>query len=506
MVILIAVTGAGIVRARWWRAALILVLAGTLAVVTACGGGSDARRAKSKPGDQAVNAPQRGPQLHTTDSRSRMGVVDGGRAAPYNYAPSVLRDGRGTKMWWCSQLPGASAAGDDVLYAKAPHVDGPYSKAKAVFSGTGRNTFDRVHTCDPSVIRVHGTYYMYYTGAADEREHANSIGIAQSTDGVNWRRAAAGEPIASPAMGVRKGNTYGAGQPSVLHLNGWYYLLYTDTSNRSSGWNGAGQFVLRAKDPTFSEHVQGLTDHGFIDKGLITPGNARSVVDAFSADWTYSDALDAFAVAHETKRGTQITFYDKKLRTQPYRPLMLKGPWKEGPGLVRRPDGHLPVSAAEPCRRVPVDVVRATTGEDAPTGLSHFGLDVTGARGCHTTGRALALLHGYGVASPKGTVDIVRDGGLVRVQRRSVAEALTTGVLDRRVPSLERAPVLAHLKTGAPAVRASGRQLGLLLSDRKLWPVGKQEVARLNASRTTVIKPGRWDAYPAGQNLSDPAG
>lgn len=503
MVTLAAVTGAGTIRDRWWRVALTLVLAGTLAVVTACDGGSG-RRAKL--GEQAVNAPQRGPALHTADARKRMRIVDGGRAAPYNYAPSVMRDGRDTKMWWCSQLPDASAPGDDVLYAQAPHVDGPYSKAKAVFSGTGRDTFDRVHTCDPSVIRVNGTYYLYYTGAADDREHANSIGIAKSTDGVTWRRAAAGEPIASPAMGVRKNNTYGAGQPSVLHLNGWYYLLYTDTSNRSAGDNGAGQFVLRAKDPTFSEHVQGLTDDGFVDKGLITPGNARSIVDAFSADWAYSDALGAFAVAHETKHGTQVTFYNKTLRTQPYQPLLLEGPWKEGPGLVRRPNGHLPVSKTNPCRRVPVDVVRATTGRDAPSGLSHFGKDVIGARGCRTTDRALALLHGYGVVSPRGTVDIVQDGGLVRVQRRSVAEALSNRVLDQRIPALAGAPVLARLDAGAPALRAPGRGLGLRLSDRKLWPVGDPEVARLNASRTTLVDPGRWDAYPPGQNLSDPAG
>src|SRR6266536_4517690 len=65
----------------------------------------------------------------------------------YDYAPSIMRDGR-YRMWWCGGV-----AGDWILYADADSLDGPWTTPQAVFQpSTVPGAFDNLHTCDPSVI------------------------------------------------------------------------------------------------------------------------------------------------------------------------------------------------------------------------------------------------------------------------------------------------------------------------------------------------------------------
>ncbi|WP_137812318.1 beta-xylosidase [Gandjariella thermophila] len=460
-------------------------------------------------GGRTTSPPPPPAPLATDGGRTGPGVVaSGGPDAPYNYAPTVLLDHGRYRMWWCSQLPGVGQPGDDVVYAEAGGPDGPFAApdgrpADPVFHGEGGG-FDAVHTCDPSVIGVGGMYYLYYTGAAGDRARGNAIGVAVSRDGITWARAAGGQPIVLPSEEVARENTYGAGQPSALYLDGWYYLMFTDTTGRAAGWNGAGQFVLRARDPVFATDRQVLTGSGFTPASGAKGPRTRSIVDAFSADWMWVDALNAFAVAHETAQGTTITFWDRDFTRNPYQPVLVGGAWREGPGLVRRPDGHAPVSTDDPCGRVPVDVVRATRDGAAPTDLAHFGIDLRGIAGCADPGRAAAVLDGYAVPSPQRTVDLVIGGVLVRVDRRSVAAALAVRVLDARPPGVDGLRIAAHLAAAVPAVRADGRPVGLLLDDGRLWPVPSADVATLNSSAVQQVSPERWDGYPRGTDLAAP--
>lgn len=451
------------------------------------------------------------PATLTVDNvrRSDGVIAAGGEDAVYNYAPSVLVEDGTVRMWWCSQYTAAEPAGDDILYATASSVDGPYTgpgggSPAAVFSGNPGG-FDAVHTCDPSVLRVDGTYYMYYTGAADDRTHGNSIGLATSPDGVHWTRAGGGAPIVEPAHDVHRDNVYGTGQPAAVYLGGWFYLMFTDTTGADAGANGAGQFVLRSKDPTFGTGVQALGPDGFMPVPGPDATRSHSVVDAFSADLMWVDALEAFAIAHETANGTTITFYDRGFTHHPYQPVLVPGPWEEGPGLVRQPKGHAPVSGTDPCARVPIDLVRATTiGEaDAPTGLRHFGLDLVEVSGCATPQRALAVLDGFAVPSPVRTMDLIAGGDLVRVQRRSVAAALADRVLDHRPEALEQLSVSARIPAGAPVLSTDDGSVGLLL-DGTLWPVrglDAAELAELNASPVRTITTAKWNSYPRGAVL-----
>ncbi|OLR91701.1 glycoside hydrolase family protein [Actinokineospora bangkokensis] len=443
--------------------------------------------------------------LGTDRVRGGGGVVAaGGRDSVYNYGPTLMVDGGRYRMWWCSQLGIANPPGDDILLAEAKGPGGPYTgpdgtPGTPVFSGSFTG-FDAVHTCDPSVIKVGGTYYLYYTGAAGAHANGNAIGLATSRDGRVWSRANGGAPIVSASHNVHRANEYGAGQPAVAHVDGWFYLMFTDTTGRGAGRNGAGQFVLRARDPAFGTDVELLGENGF-ERTMGTGDRDRSVVDAFSADLMWVDALDAFAIAHETSDGTTLTFWDREFRRHPYQPAVVRGPWKEGPGLVRDPEGHALPSLDDPCQRVPVDLVRATTNAAAPTDLRWYGADLTGTAACLDATRALRTLEGFAMPSPERTIDLVLGGKVVRVERRAVADRLAVKVLDRRVPALDSVPVEAHLTSAAPGVRIGPKQAGLLLDDKRLWALSDPALAATNSSALADITPRDWAGYQRGPDL-----
>jgi hypothetical protein len=455
--------------------------------------------------EQVVQGSQSIP-LHTANPRGSQGVVaSGGHAAPYNYAPTVLETGGTYRMWWCSQLPGAPRPGDQILTAASLSENGPFTAPNGAHAqqafGNSASGFDRLHTCDPSVIEVKGVYYLYYTGTSDQAGNHNAIGMATSTDGVHWNRADGGKPILSASGDVRRANAYGAGQPSALFLNGWFYLMFTDTTGAAADAQGAGQFVLRSPDPSFQQNVQALGQNGFAPVASATGRRTRSVDDTTTSDWMWVDALQSFAIAADGAAGTTITFWDANFTHHPYQQIVIGGAQREGPGLVRAADGHAPVSTADPCGELKLDVIRATGGGGQPNGLRHFGVDVTRLRACGQRATALALLSGFAVPAPDRTVDLVVGDQLVEVERRSVALSLAVGMLDNPPAFVATLPVVAHLRAGVPAMAAPGRPVGLAL-DGKLWVVGGATVAQLNSSAVRDVTDQQWDAYPRGADLS----
>lgn len=444
-------------------------------------------------------------ELKTGNPRNSKGVIAaGGADAPYNYGPTVMLVGERKRMWWCSQYGAAKPPGDDILHASSASLGGRFTSGgrmpRAVFSGSGRG-FDGKHTCDPSVIKVNGVYYLYYTGARGDHAFGNSIGLATSKDGVRWRRANGGKPIVSPSLGKRRANRYGVGQPAAVHVDGKFYLMFTDTTAQAAGWNGAGQFLLRSPDPAFREDVEALSPEGFVSVRDTKRARTSSLADAFSADLVWIDVLDAFAVAHQTVKGTTLTFWDREFKVNPLDPISVPGPWREGPGLVRGPRGHAPISVSDPCGTIPVDVVRATKDTGAPTDIRHYGLDLHGAPGCTDPFRALKVLDGYAMPSPERTMDLVVRGKLVRVDRRSVAVALASRVLERRPAQLVPLRVDARLPAGAPVLYAPSHGGGMLLSDGRIWPLALDGLADLNGSPERTVSDRKWTSLPLGTAL-----
>ncbi|WNV84186.1 beta-xylosidase [Umezawaea sp. Da 62-37] len=493
----------------------LLAILAAAALLSSCSAGVAMTRAEGTGPVDPPAAPQKqrtapADAIPLAFDRARGGagvIAAGGGDSPYNYGPTVLVENGRNRMWWCSQLGVAVPAGDDLLYAESPSADGPFTApdgtmALPVLSGSV-NGFDGVHTCDPSVIHVGSTYYLYYTGASGEHAHGNGIGVATSADGISWQRGHNGQPIIGPAYDTIRDNTYGSGQPAALFLDGWFYLMFTDTTGRAAGWNGAGQFVLRSKDPVFQSGVQALGDRGFATVSVTNAPRARSVVDAFSADWMWVDALNAFAIAHETESGTSLTFWNSDFTTQPYKQITVPGPWREGPGLVRTSQGHAPIAVEDPCGRVPIDVVRATVdgAAGAPTDLAHFGMDLAGVPGCATK-EAASVLEGFAVPSPERTMDLVHGGKVVRLERRSVTDRLAGVVLERRPAIVDQLPVVADIPSGAQAVRSPDGQVGVLLDGGKVWLIGDETVAALNSSTVKQATDQEWKSYEQAGDLS----
>lgn len=267
-----------------------------------------------QPPAQETKAPPPRDKLKLTVENGRRSpgtVIAGTGDAVYNYAPAVMLDGGKVRTWWCSQMGTAQPTGDDILYSEGPGPDGPFTAALPVLSGSG-TSFDAMHTCDPSLVKIGDTYYLYYTAASrDNHANGSAVGVATSKDGISWTRANNGQAMLGTSDDIIRENTYGAGQQSAVYLDGWVYLLFTDTTGYAAASNGAGQFVLRSKNPLFTTGVESLGPQGFKPVQSTTEARTRSVVEAFSADWMWIDAASAFAIAHSTEAGTTITFWNR---------------------------------------------------------------------------------------------------------------------------------------------------------------------------------------------------
>ncbi len=77
----------------------------------------------------------------------------------YDYAPSVIFDGK-YRMWWCGLgVKRGSRLIDHIYYSESPTASGPWTTPKVVFKPTfGDSDFDGEQTCDPSVIVINGKY------------------------------------------------------------------------------------------------------------------------------------------------------------------------------------------------------------------------------------------------------------------------------------------------------------------------------------------------------------
>jgi len=405
-----------------------------------------------EPGPTSRVPPSQHRAAPAADQPERLAVRHrrGGRGAIAAGSVPTVIEGARTRMWWCGQ-------GGDILHAGATGMNHRFTTPRAVLSGGKRGT----RRCDPSVVKSDGVYHLYYTSATGD--HGTAIGLATSKDGLRWR--ASGMPIAR-----------GAGQPAVVHVGGWFYLMFTDTTA------GGRQTLLRSRDPEFQQGVQKL--------GSIS-----------GADLMWVDVLDAFAVARQTRGGTTLAFWNRDFTEQPYSEVTVPGPGRDGPGLVRTPAGHAPVSERDPCGTVPIDLVRAT---GKTSGLRHAGLDLVGAPGCADRDDALRLLDGYAFPSPEHTMDLITDGQLIRIERRSVAVSLAQGGVLGARPTLPKLAVSARLNSGAPVLRSRDGGIGLLLDDR-LWPLRTpslaKRIARLNATDVRLVSDITWVAYPVASTL-----
>ena len=81
-------------------------------------------------------------------------------------------------------------------------------------------SFDERAVADPYVIRVGEYLYMYYLG--QDRAVRQRIGLARSTDGIRWEKLRA-----SPVLELDLDHEAGVGEPAVWQSDGFYWMLFT---------------------------------------------------------------------------------------------------------------------------------------------------------------------------------------------------------------------------------------------------------------------------------------
>lgn len=192
--------------------------------------------------------------------------------AGYDYAPAVMQDGSAYRMWWCGSAPTGNPYVDHIWTADSSDALN-WTRFRVALPPS-----PLALVCDPSVVRVGTTYFMYFTGTNDGITGTNNqIYLAQSQDGEIWVKYPSDqEPqpiIALP--GTISG--YGIGQPSVLYLNGRFWLYYTDTTRE-----GGGTFLDSSAD--------GIT--------FQKENNGHRILASNSVDVKYSLTLGLFLMVH----------------------------------------------------------------------------------------------------------------------------------------------------------------------------------------------------------------
>jgi hypothetical protein len=168
----------------------------------------------------------------------------------WNYAPTGMEDAGVYRLWWCSGNPDNR---DNIWSSTSTDPNGESWSSPTLAMGHGVIGL----TCDPSVVKVGSTYYMYFTGAPTTGVDGE-IYLATSTDAVNWTKY---PNDSNPAPVIpnswKNGQLYGIGQPSVLYIGGTFVMyhsrfvndpgqpggLYKATSSDGINWNWPGSFI-----------------------------------------------------------------------------------------------------------------------------------------------------------------------------------------------------------------------------------------------------------------------
>jgi uncharacterized repeat protein (TIGR01451 family) len=114
-----------------------------------------------------------------------------------------------------------------------------------VLSVGAGGSWDDDDVWSPAVLKEGGTYKMWYTG--DDGSSPTQIGLATSTNGMNWTKEAA-NPVLSPGQsweveGVRAG--------SVIYDGGLYKMWYT---GYDSGWVGRIGYATSPDGVAWTKH------------------------------------------------------------------------------------------------------------------------------------------------------------------------------------------------------------------------------------------------------------
>jgi hypothetical protein len=160
-----------------------------------------------------------------------------GRKGTYNYSPSAMQVGNLQQFWWCGagQNPNLPSQTSDTIQYVQIDLSAHETGIPMTVLGETPGRWDSVYVCNPKVIRgsfsnplgdgQNYTYAMYYVGTADKSGLANSIGVAFSNNGMQWKK------YPEPIIDATGDASYGAAQPVLYNSDqkSGIWLFYEDS-------------------------------------------------------------------------------------------------------------------------------------------------------------------------------------------------------------------------------------------------------------------------------------
>ena len=147
------------------------------------------------------------------------------------------------KIWYGAGIP-ENIASDNVYYMETTDLNKGWSTPRRLILNdpTGKLTAANKapgYGGDPSVVKVNGTYYMFFSGLENTPSPPNKIYLATSKNGVDFTVYGAVVDVQKMGLG------YGAGSPSVVYKDGTWYLYYYTQSPSVAYPDEPTGFVLK---------------------------------------------------------------------------------------------------------------------------------------------------------------------------------------------------------------------------------------------------------------------
>lgn len=148
---------------------------------------------------------------------------------------------------------------------------------------------------------------------------------------------------------IYKNFPYGAGQPSVTYVNGYFYLTYTDTTgsaNLVSDTSGS-QYLIRSVDPTFKTQLERFDGTRFVATSSPNTITNNRLLVGVSVDIQYSSNNNSFVilVPNNENKSVRILTYDANFKfvketIVPHQALRQGYSYQDGQALVSSPERH----------------------------------------------------------------------------------------------------------------------------------------------------------------------
>lgn len=266
------------------------------------------------------------------------------------YAPEVLYENGTYKMWYGGQ---GTDGRDQIHYAESSNGVN-WNKLGVVLSNKNPKNInggkDSNHINDPSIVKVNGTYYMFYTDAyAGEFD---KISLATSTDGRTWtKKQTVLRPILNPPY---LWTTDRVSRPTVLHENGIFKMWFDTFCIPKTEYNGACD-PEKKYYPWPQRHIGYATSSdGYTWSMHPTPVFNGGAIDVVKY-------ADTYFMVHESKIGTYIATSKDGLT------WVDRGLWYGKSGKALDQSGHItPFIFISPLENKPTAMFFGAAG--SPTG------------------------------------------------------------------------------------------------------------------------------------------